>query len=386
MRKPKVIRVVTAPYVVQWHLTNTLRRMKDDFDVTVVGQGVSIFKSSSPEVNWVQINIGREVNLIADLRSLFHLCKVFRAQRPDIVHSIMPKAGLLCAIAGFICRVPVRLHTFTGQLWANKRFPVRQLLYLIDRLILLLNTECLSDSPSQSELLRQHRISFRGMPLRVLGKGSLSGVDVARFDIAKVSDRAASLRTELGIDDRDFVFAFVARKSRDKGALDMIGAFARIVNLHPHAKLLFVGPDESNGELRSIRAVMPDAFNGVIDIGKVDHHEAYLAISDVLCLPSYREGFGSIVIDAAAMGVPAIGTRIAGLVDSIEDGKTGVLVPAGDISKFAEAMLSMIEDPPRRIKMGVAARHRVEADFTADKLYASLRDYYLSQCAATIVS
>jgi glycosyltransferase involved in cell wall biosynthesis len=131
---------------------------------------------------------------------------------------------------------------------------------------------------------------------------------------------------------------------------------------------------------------MPEAFNGVIDIGKVDHHEAYLAISDVLCLPSYREGFGSIVIDAAAMGVPAIGTRIAGLVDSIEDGKTGVLVPAGDISKFAGAMLSMIEDQPRRIKMGIAARHRVEADFTADKLYASLRDYYLSQCAATIVS
>ena len=381
MRKPKVVRVITASYVVPWHLANTLKRATDDFDVTVVGQGVSANREMYPGIDWVDIDLNRKPSLIADLYSLWMLCRFFQRHQPDIVHSIMPKAGLICALAAFICRVPIRLHTFTGQVWTNGKFPARPFYYWLDRIIVALNTACLTDSASQSEFLRRHHISYQGQPLPVLGKGSLSGVDMSRFNGASLAARADSLRAELGIGKNDFVFAYIARKSRDKGAIEMIEAFSRISTFRADAKLLFIGPDESEGVLASIKTSNPAQFGNVIDIGRVDNHEAYLRAAQVLCLPSRREGFGSIVIDAAAAGIPAIGSKIVGLVDSIEDGNSGVLVPAGNIDKFVQAMQSMIEDPRRCAELGMAARKRIEAHFTADMMYASLKDFYCKQLA-----
>jgi glycosyltransferase involved in cell wall biosynthesis len=381
MPKPKVVRVVTASYVVPWHLDNTLRRMPADFEVTVVGQGVSANSDAYPEIHWVDIDLNRKVSIIADLQSLWALCRVFRDSKPDIVHSIMPKAGLLSALAGFMCRVPIRLHTFTGQTWVNRKPAARFVLRAVDLTINALNTVCLTDSPSQSAFLLRQHISNHGEPLPTLGMGSLAGVDISRFDHPGLSARGGQLRATLAIRERDFVFAFIARKTRDKGAIDMLTAFAKVVKSHPDARLLFVGPDESGGEIAALKATAPTLFNNVHDIGQVRNHELYLFISDVLCLPSSREGFGTIVIDAAAAGVPAIGSDIVGLVDSIEDGKTGILFPAGNVDKLCQAMLSMIENRPRCREMGAAARLRVESFFTADRMYASLKDLYLARLA-----
>ena len=382
--KPRIVRVVTASYVVPWHLGNTLKRLPDDFEVTVVGQDVSSNKHAYPGVQWIDINLNRKISIFADLYSLWVLCRFLHAHQADIVHSIMPKAGFLSALAGFICRVPVRLHTFTGQVWINKGPAARTFLYVVDRLINALNTVCLTDSPSQSRFLLDHDISHHGKALPVLGKGSLSGVELSRFDCPDQITRGEQLRTELGISGQDFVFAFIARKSHDKGAIDLISAFSRVASLHPQARLLFVGPDESHGALPAMRAATPALFKNVSDIGQVRNHELFLCISNVLCLPSYREGFGSIVIDAAAAGVPTIGSDIVGLVDSIEDGKTGMLFPAGSVEKLTQAMLSMIENPPRCKALGIAARRRVETYFTADTVYASLKDFYLAQLATQV--
>ena len=378
MPKLKVVRVVTASYVVPWHLANTLRRMPADFDVAVVGQGVSSNKGAYPDIQWVDIDLSRKISVIADLCSLWALFRFFRVHKPDIVHSIMPKAGLLSALAGFICRVPIRIHTFTGQLWTHKQPAARFFLHALDRIINALNTVCLTDSPSQSGFLHQHHISNHGEPLPTLGKGSLSGVEISRFSGPGREALGEPLRAELGIRKQDFVFAFIARKSRDKGAIDMVTAFSRVANSHPDARLLFVGPDESGGELPALKTTTPALFENIIDIGRVDNHELYLSISDVLCLPSYREGFGSVVIDAAAAGVPTIGSNIVGLVDSIDDGETGILFPAGDVDKLVRAMLSMMENRQVCRAMGVAARRRVETYFTADKMYASLKDFYIA--------
>jgi len=118
--KPRVVRIVTASYVVPWHLANTLKRIAADFEVTVVGQGVSAYRDTWPDIRWIDLDLNRKVSLWSDLRALFSLCRIFLAIEPDIVHSIMPKAGLLSALAGFLCRVPVRMHTFTGQVWATR--------------------------------------------------------------------------------------------------------------------------------------------------------------------------------------------------------------------------------------------------------------------------
>jgi len=376
MQKLKVVRVVTAFYVVPWHLGNTLKRSVDDFEICVVGQNVSNYQQDYPNIHWFDIDLNRKISLIADLKSLYELCCFFLQYKPDIVHSIMPKAGLLTALAGFVCRVPVRIHTFTGQVWATKKSKARWFLYLFDQLINSLNTICLTDSPSQSQFLYEHSIRHHGKPLPVLGCGSLSGVDLQRFNDHTMQHRAEALRTELGISKDQFVFSFIARKSRDKGALDMITAFSEVAKSYPHCLLLFIGPDESESELDRLRAAQPELFNNVLSVDRVDNHELFLAITDVLCLPSYREGFGTIVIDAAALGVPSIGSNIVGLVDAIEDQKTGILFSVGDIKQFTDAMLSFLQNPSQLKTMGLAARERVERYFSADKLYAELKCFY----------
>ncbi|MFN0315988.1 MAG: glycosyltransferase [Burkholderiales bacterium] len=351
--------------------------MADDFEVYVVGQSVSRHKENYPtDIKWLDIDLNRKISLLADFVSLFRLCYFLVNYKPDIVHSIMPKAGLLAALAGFICRVPIRIHTFTGQIWATKNSVSRSVLYAADKLISALNTICLTDSPSQSMFLLEHHISRRGKALAVLGKGSLSGVELSRFNPRRLEKSAKALADSLGIMPKNFVFAFIARKTREKGAIDILHAFAKVALLHPHCLLLFVGPDESKGQIQKLRIESPLLFSNVLTMDKVDDHELFLAISHVLCLPSYREGFGTIVIDAAALGVPAIGSNIVGLVDSIEDKKTGLLFPAGDIEGLTGAMLSLLENPFLVQSMGQAARERVECYFSADYLYTELKGLY----------
>ncbi|RBA24022.1 glycosyltransferase involved in cell wall biosynthesis [Herminiimonas fonticola] len=375
----KVVRVVTASYVVPWHLHNTLMRISSDFEVCVVGMDVSKNQNSYPHVKFVDIDINRKTSLSADFLALFALCRFFLAYKPDIVHSIMPKSGLLSALAGFVCRVPIRIHTFTGQTWAAKKGLSRHFYYFLDRLINALNTVCLTDSFSQSSFLRDYKISNSGCPLPVLSKGSLSGVDVERFNLSTLIEPGNKLRCELGLDKEDFIFSFIARKTRDKGAIDILKAFSSVSAVSQKAKLLFVGPDE-DGEIERLRETAPELFSNVVDVGHVSNHEVYLAITDVLCLPSYREGFGTIVIDAAAMGIPTIGSDIPGLIDSVVNQKTGMLFSVGDLDELTKLMLTCIAEPLMLTQMGQFAKSRVTEFFTADKLYTALKEFYL-ECA-----
>jgi glycosyltransferase involved in cell wall biosynthesis len=383
--KLKVVRIVTASYVVPWHLNNTLLRIPIDFDVCVVGQDVSRNRDDYPDIYFIDIDIERKTNLFSDLFALLALCRFFIIHKPDIVHSIMPKCGLLAALAGFCCRVPIRIHTFTGQTWAVKMGFSRYFYYLIDKLINFLNTACLTDSSSQSLFLLENKISNFGKPLPVLSKGSLSGVDISRFDLTRLSGAATQLRIDLGLEKNNFVFAFIARKTRDKGAVDVLKAFSTVSTIAKKSKLLFVGPDE-DGEIGRLRESNPELFQNVIEVGHVSNHEVYLAITDVLCLPSYREGFGSIVIDAAAMSVPTIGSRIPGLTDSIADTQTGLLFSAGNLDELVIHMLAFVENPKMREEMGSCAKARVDEFYTADRLYVALREFYLESARANRVT
>ena len=341
----------------------------------MVGQNVSEFKEIYPSIKWIDINIERKIQLLSDLRALFALMRVFYLYKPDITHSFMSKAGLLSSIAGILSSVPIRIHTFTGQVWATKSGLSKTFLKATDRIINSLNTVCLTDSHSQSKFLSENNFSYMNAPLPVLLKGSLSGVDILRFSQLAVAERASQLRTTLNISEDLFIFTYIARKTRDKGAVDMLKAFQSVSILHNHVFLLFIGPDE-DGEVSRLRGTSPELFQNVIDIGAVSDPEIYLAITDVLCLPSYREGFGSIVIDAAAMGVPAIGSRIPGLVDAIVDNETGLLFPVGDLTEFVKHMCSFIKNPQQLQLMGACAKERVDEFFTADLLYAALKNFY----------
>jgi glycosyltransferase involved in cell wall biosynthesis len=371
------MRVVTAPYCIDFHLSYTLKNMQNDFEVCVVGNGVSKFRDCYPNILWVDLPLERRPSLLKDISATIRLYRLIRKWNPDITHSLMPKAGLIAAISSFFARIPVRMHTYTGQVWATKSGVSRYVLWFFDWVINALNTVCLTDSRSQSLLLANHYICYKGQPLPIISQGSLSGVDLSRFNREALRSKADNLRSKLGVEEGTFVFSYIARKTRDKGAIDMLLSFLQVVEKYPDVKLLFVGPDDSLGEVDKLFFCNPILESSVIRVDEaVANHEVYLMLTNVLCLPSYREGFGSIVIDAASLGVPTIGYEIMGLVDAVVKNETGVLVPVGNKASFTDAMVSLVNAPEYLRNLGETAKERVYKYFDANIIYAEQKKFY----------
>ncbi|MBC7466796.1 MAG: glycosyltransferase [Bdellovibrio sp.] len=377
----QIVRVVTVEESVIFHLKNTLNLIGQDFSVAVVGSNVEQFNGIYPNVDFYNIEIPRQVSLLKDLKSVFALAYFFRKHKPQIVHSVMPKAGLASALAAFIARVPCRVHTFTGQVWATQSGLRAQLLRFFDKLVTTLNTHIFTDSVSQSEFLYSHGIRKRGNVIPVLGFGSLSGVDLNLYRKDQYADFARQFRHERGIPSDDYIFLFLGRKSKDKGVYDLMAAFDSLVLQGiKHTRLIMVGPNEDGDTYANAIAKLNDETKKlIIDVPKVKDPQPYFAVSDAFCLFSYREGFGTVVIEAGAMKMPVIGTQISGLVDSIEDGYTGMIFPVGDVAKAAKLMKSLITQPELSKRLGENGFERVRERFSVDVVYQSLKSFYLGQ-------
>ena len=375
--KPRILRVVTDARVVPWHLGKTLRIIKDDFEIFVAGDGVSQYESSFPGITFIDLPIQPKINFVRDLQGLISLTALILKIKPNIVHSIMPKAGLLSALAGLFF-VPVRLHTFTGLVWQTKSGLARRALKLLDKLVVKLNTLCMTDSFSQSDYLYQEGIkTVLDTPLPVISKGSLGGVDLNTLDFSKKSQWREEIRQAYGISADRFVIGYLARKTSDKGAILILDAFSVVARKYNHVSLMFIGPDDSGGELNKYKAEHPEWDRCVIELDTVAAHEKYLSAFDVMCLPSFREGFGSIVIDAAALAVPTIGSRIFGLTDAIVENTTGLLFTCGSEDELVDSIISLIENKDLLGSLGRAAHERAVAHFDYKFLSKELSSLYM---------
>ena len=290
----------------------------------VLGDGVKNYKNLYPNIVFVNVPIKRNISPFYDFISFFYLIFLSIKYRPTVLHTIMPKAGFIGAIAGYIARIPKRYHTFTGQIWINFPNIKKKIFISLDKLICFLNTENFTDSKSQSEFLFFNNILNKDKTkIRYILNGSLSGVDISVFSPdTKYTLTSMSLRNKYNIREDDFVILYLARKSLDKGALDFLQIVTQLnqLNKKNNLKFLFIGPDESNGEVENFFN-KNGTFVNLINIGTVSNHHLYISVSNLLCMPSHKEGFGSIVIDCASMGVPCIGYNIVGLIDAITDQK-----------------------------------------------------------------
>ena len=311
----------------------------------------------------IPIFIARTIDPLADITSLYRLCCLFRRRGFRIVHSTTPKAGLLCAIAGWLMRVPIRLHTFTGQPWATKIGPIRWLLKICDWLIVRLNTHCYADSASQRTFLIDQRVAAADR-LTVLGGGSLAGVDTLQFnsELFPTEDKHAT-RAELGVPEDARIILFVGRLSVDKGLHELYSAFTLLSAEFDDVWLLMVGPAEAGSDTILLSSAGKRAAARIVFVGSSPMPQRYMAVSDLLCLPSYREGFGSVIIEAGAMGIPAVGTDIYGIIDAIEDGQTGLLVKPREVTDLYRGLKALIEDEPLRRQMGLKAQNRARTLF-----------------------
>lgn len=374
MSRRSICVVLTSPFVLNAFLLNHLKALADDYAVTVCinTQESPVSTALDPRVELLHFSIAREISLLRDTAALLWLIRLFYRRRFDAVHSLTPKGGLLAMLAARLAGVGHRTHTFTGQVWANRQGLSRAVLKAMDRLIVACATDLHADSPSQAHFLAQHGICRNAASIRVFGLGSISGVDLERF--SPLPGRREHLRAQLGIPVDAPVFVFLGRLSREKGVLILVEAFAQLTHRHPETWLLFVGPDE--GGLADVLQKTGGPRCRIL--GLTTSPEDYLDASDVLCLPSYREGFGTVVIEAAAMGLPTIASRIYGLTDAAVDNATGILFPAGDAAALAAAMEKLI-DPQLRQQYGRHARDRAHAEFSAARITNFWKAYYMEK-------
>ncbi len=352
-------------------LSEPIKKLSKHYHVyIVVNGGPKDISMCLENISILSAPIERKISPFLDLLALFKLIKIFRKYGFKLVHSVTPKAGLLAMLASFLSGVAIRIHTFGGQVWATQKGLSRWVLKRIDRLIFLLATDVLVDSASQRQLLLDEGL-ITARDSSVLAKGSISGVATARFKPDEIA--RLKIRTELAIEDGDTLFLFVGRLNRDKGVLDLATAFSRITDSKAH--LLVVGPDEAGIQLR-MEQILDNLLERVHFAGFSSHPEKYMAAADVLCLPSYREGFGCVIIEAAAVGIPAIGSRIYGIEDAIMDRVTGLLFEAKDNDALRAHMMTMIADNEFRKRLGENARKRVLDQFSSENLASAWLDYY----------
>jgi glycosyltransferase involved in cell wall biosynthesis len=358
----EIARVATIPYFVVTQLRGQIDYLIDR------GVRITLITGPGPELSQlrfsdtlvcVSLPFSRALAPWRDLIALFKLFRILSTTKFEIIHSTTPKAGVLCALAGFLARVPIRLHTFTGQPWVNMKGPISSLARLGDRLIGMLNTRCYADSISQRDFLVTEKI-ISSTKISVIGAGSLAGVDLKRFSAERwTQSEKASLRELLQINADGKIISFVGRLTLDKGILELLSAFGDLTALDYDVYLLLVGPlDQDRGGAGRLSKDDLENNPRVRYVGYTDCPERYLAVSNILCLPSYREGFGTVVVEAAAMGVPTVGTDIYGLRDAIVDGETGVLVPARDANALSGALRELLDAPDVAVRMGEMARRR----------------------------
>lgn len=375
----KIAIVTSIPFVLVTNLKQQIKYLHSArMDITLISsEGPQLSQLElGPNLRHIVVGIEREPSPVKDLIALLRLMRIFWKHKYKIVHSTTPKAGLLAAIAGKLAGINIRLHTYTGQRWVTMQGIKKQIVKNSDRVIAMLNTKCYADSKSQAEFLKAEKIISKNK-IDVLGAGSLAGVEASHFNRDCINkEQKDELKKKLGLDANSIVVLFIGRINRDKGILELMSAFNSLRKKSVNFELLMVGPMEASEDIAIREAVKPK--KGLHLLGYQDDPESYMAISDILCLPSYREGFGTVVIETAAMGIPTIGTRIPGLVDAVVDGETGLLVTRGNSCELEDALKKLIHDEKFRNELGEKAKKRCLKEFDATVINSLLVEEYVS--------
>jgi glycosyltransferase involved in cell wall biosynthesis len=360
--------VTTSDLIVRFFLTGLLRAFSERYELTLIVKtsDADLLSRHGIAAELAPLDIERGIGPLADLLALAALTRLFRRRRFDAVISLAPKAGLLAAIAGRLAGVPFRCHVFQGEVWAMARGVRRALLKSLDRLVVRLATHLLVISPSERAVLEREGVLASGQAT-LIAKGSLSGVDLERFRADPAWRR--EIRADLDVPENARVTLFLGRLTRDKGVLDLARAFRAVAASRLDAFLVYTGPDEQDLQA-GIRSAAGEFAARVRFAPLTDHPERHIAAADVLALPSYREGFGNVLIEAAAAGVPALASRIYGIEDALRDGETGLMHPPGDVAAIAAGLERLLEDAALRSRLGRQARQRAERDFSSDQVIA----------------
>ncbi|KEO72337.1 glycosyltransferase family 4 protein [Anditalea andensis] len=376
---PKLIRITTVPMSLKLLLTGQMRYFNE------AGWDVKMVSADGKEVNELKRTEGcehivipftRKVTFFHDIYCLWLLIQLFNKEKPDIVHTHTPKAGLLGMLAAWVCGVKIRVHTLAGMPSMAATQQKAKLLIFTEKLTFKLAHEVWPNSPSLKDFILREKL-VEPAKVKVLGEGSSNGVDLKKFSRESLKENhlvAAMMRVVPG--DNEFVILAVGRLVRDKGIEDLVKAFlqSKIVN---KSKLVLLGPLE-----QELNPLEDDIIRKIADHPKIvhidwsDHVEHYMAISDVLVHASHREGCPNAIMQAGAMHLPVICSDVIGNIDIISQQKTGLIYPVRNVTALQEALEFAYV---KREVMYCYAQNlygEITSTFSREKMHALLKEEY----------
>ena len=351
----KIVLIANTSNFFNVFMLNHIKQLSKKYDLFICCKDADKLKEKIPSnVSLININFKRDISLFHDIAAFFITLFFFLKKRPNLSISFTPKIGFMVALASFVARTPNRIHWFTGQIWAKKKGFTRMFYKLIDRLIFSLSHNVLIDSFSQRNFLIMEKIVSSNKST-VLHKGSVGGVDVLKFKFNK--QKRIRLRKQYSISQNTFVFLYLGRVNKDKGIVELIEAFQKIKK-NLDILLIFVGTIEDAKLTHLLKNKKK-----ILYFKYTNNPEDWFSTADILCLPSHREGFGTVVIEAASCAIPTLCSNIYGLHDAVIDNKTGFFHEVGSIDDIKKKMLYIIKNKKLVKGYGISARKKILTDF-----------------------
>ncbi|WP_310558789.1 glycosyltransferase family 4 protein [Flavobacterium sp.] len=375
----KLIRITTVPLSLDKLLSGQLKYMNDFFEVIAVSSENEYLKEIGVKegVNTFRIEMSRKITPIKDLIALVKLFLFLKKEKPLIVHSHTPKAGLLAMIASKCAGVPIRLHTVAGLPLIETKGVKRRVLENIEKVTYACATKVYPNSKGLYDFILANNFA-KYTKLKVIRNGSSNGINTKQFSAEQVTkSQKQNLRTTLGIQADDFVFVFVGRLVGDKGINELVQAFKNIIQQNLQVKLLLVGMLESDLDpLEKSTKAEIDNNKNILFAGYQNDIKPYLAVSKALVLASYREGFPNVVLQAAAMGLPAIVTDINGCNEIIVEGKNGIIIPVKNSKAIETAVLKMVQQKDFFAVLQTNARQMITSRYEQEAMWEAILDEY----------
>ncbi|MFT7051071.1 MAG: glycosyltransferase involved in cell wall biosynthesis [Psychroserpens sp.] len=377
----KLIRVTTVPSSLRTLLKGQHRFMSNHYKVIgVSGEGDALTEVRQNEgIDTHVIEMTRTITLLKDLKATYLLYKFFKKEKPFIVHTHTPKAGTVGMLAAKLAGVPHRLHTIAGLPLLEATGPKRKLLNTVEKFTYSCATQILPNSFGLKDIIVQNRYT-KASKLNVIGNGSSNGIDTKHYDSAMVcQDKKEQLKNELEIKSTDLVFIFIGRIVKDKGINELVNAFHNLSSKASNCKLILVGPKEDHLDpLLPKTETLIKENTQILTVGTQKDIRPYVAISNVLTFPSYREGFPNVVLQASCMGLPCIVSNINGCNEIIEHELNGLIIPTKNESALENAMQFMIDNSEKREAMILHTRARIIKRYDQDYVWNEILKTYKS--------
>ena len=360
----KIVIVSTIDITIQCFLLNHIQKLiKEGFQIFIITNIKNNFLMKNLNIRLINLDFHRNISPLADLFCFVRLFFILKKISPDLVLSISPKAGLLTSIVSFLLKIRLRIHIFTGQVWANKNGLFKNLLKFFDKTIINFSTHVILDSYSQKKFLFRNNLFNNKKKCFVIESGSICGVDTNKF--SRSYTNRLLLRKKLNIDNNSVIIIFVGRINYEKGVQNLISTFEKIYLFKKNIFLLLVGHDEINLKKNFLKKKY---FNNIKIFNHSQKIENFFQASDIYCLPSEREGFGVSVIEASSCQLPVVCSDIYGLKDSSIHNFTGLKFKLGQNHELEKSLIKLIEDKKLRQKYGKQGRQWVKKNFEKNKV------------------